>query len=189
MTSIFALMSLLLPPADHARVTEVVTARAAVLDLVELTPQQASTIGKAVVEAGLKHDIRPAMILAVIEAESAYKANARSTAACVGLMQLNPSTAPGVAKSVGLRHYNLKDIGHGIRLGAAYLQQLFSRYGRWDYALTAYNKGPGRFRAQRYVVSWYAGFVMKRAVLLESALKASPPSQDAMLQGWDAILP
>lgn len=183
MTTIIVLMSILLPKTQHFEISAVVLSRSSALGLVELTSEQASTIGRAVLDASDQHGIRPAVILAVIEAESAYKASARSDARCVGLMQLNPSTAPDVARSVGLRKYNLRDIGHGIRLGAAYLHQLFRRYGRWDYALTAYNKGPGRFRSQRYAVSRYAGFVIQRAVFLEEALKATPPRHDTGFDG------
>jgi soluble lytic murein transglycosylase-like protein len=169
-TLVFALVYALLPGPEVDVVSGVVKTRAAVLKRAVLTDKQVSKLTSAVIEASVTHGIKVSLILAVIEAESAYQVMAVSTAACVGMMQMNPKTAPEVAKSVGLRRYDLRNISHGVILGTAYLKQLFVRYSRWDHALTAYNKGPGRFRAQRFAVSRYARDIIKKQSRLELEL-------------------
>ena len=86
----------------------------------------------------------PALLAAVIEAESKFNSNAQSSAGAVGLMQLTPSTAKGIARYTGGSRFRVSDLTNpdiNIRYGAWYLGHLLSKYGNERLALAAYNAG------------------------------------------------
>jgi soluble lytic murein transglycosylase len=92
-----------------------------------------------------------ALLAAVIESESKFNANARSSAGAVGLMQLTPATAKGIAQYTGGSRFRLSDLTNpdiNIRYGAWYLGHLMNKYGNERLALAAYNAG------QQNVDSW-----------------------------------
>lgn len=88
----------------------------------------------------------PALVLALIRAESAWMPDVRSHANAHGLMQLLPGTAAELARSEGLRYARPRDLHDpvlNIRLGTAYLQRMLARYdGSPWLAAAAYNAGP-----------------------------------------------
>ena len=99
------------------------------------------------------YDLPPALLAAVIEQESKFDANARSSAGAVGLMQLQPATAQGIAKYTGGSKFVLADLDDpeiNVRYGAWYLHHLMQKYGSERLALAAYNAG------QRNVDDWQA---------------------------------
>lgn len=99
------------------------------------------------------YDLPPALLAAVIEQESKFDANARSSAGAVGLMQLQPATAQGIAKYTGGSKFVLADLDDpeiNVRYGAWYLHHLMQKYGSERLALAAYNAG------QQNVDSWRA---------------------------------
>ena len=80
----------------------------------------------------------------MIEAESKFDAGARSNAGAVGLMQLTPGTAKGIALYTGGHNFRLSDLTNpeiNVRYGAWYLRHLLNRYGDERLALAAYNAG------------------------------------------------
>lgn len=79
----------------------------------------------------------PALVRAVIHAESGFNARARSPQGAVGLMQL----MPGTARMLGVTDALVP--GHNIRGGVQYLAGLLQRFKN-DVALAtaAYNAGP-----------------------------------------------
>jgi soluble lytic murein transglycosylase len=80
----------------------------------------------------------------VIEAESKFNPNARSDAGAIGLMQLTPATAKGIAQYTGGSRFRLSDLTNpdiNIRYGAWYLGHLFEKYKNERLALAAYNAG------------------------------------------------
>jgi soluble lytic murein transglycosylase len=87
----------------------------------------------------------PALLAAVIEAESKFNSDAQSRAGAVGLMQLTPSTAKGIAQYTGGSRFRVSDLTNpdiNIRYGAWYLRHLLDRYGQHErLALAAYNAG------------------------------------------------
>lgn len=112
------------------------------------------------------------LILAIIESESDYNPTTVSRVGCIGLMQLSPSTAREVATSIGLRWFELKNIENNITLGVAYLRALYSLYGQWDMALTAYNQGPRYFSSHGRKINAYARRIMNRRLVIESMLSS-----------------
>ncbi|UCD34071.1 MAG: lytic transglycosylase domain-containing protein, partial [Nitrospiraceae bacterium] len=86
-----------------------------------------------------KYNIEPAILKAVITAESNWDAKAISPKGAIGLMQLMPSTAEDMEVA------NPHDPEDNIEGGARYLRHLLNRFnGDLDLALAAYNAGPGR---------------------------------------------
>lgn len=89
-----------------------------------------------ITRAALRYGVPPAMIKAVIHAESAFDPSARSRKGAMGLMQL----MPGTADSMGVgRPYSA---GENVFGGTRYLADLFQRYQSWSHTLAAYNAGP-----------------------------------------------
>jgi soluble lytic murein transglycosylase-like protein len=87
-------------------------------------------------EAADKYQVDPALIKAIIKAESGYNPEALSHRGAIGLMQLMPTTA----KSLGIEDsFNPK---HNIHGGVKYFSQLLDRFsGNVKLALAAYNAG------------------------------------------------
>ena len=86
----------------------------------------------------------PLLTIAVIRAESGFRANAVCGAGAVGLMQLMPETAEYVRAMHGYAKGELTDPAYNILLGSAYLSYLLGKYRDIDTALAAYNAGEGR---------------------------------------------
>ena len=85
-----------------------------------------------------KHAISPALVRAVIQAESAWNTRAVSSKGALGLMQLMPATAEQLGVTDPF------DPVQNIRGGVQYLRWLLDRYdGNAELALAAYNAGPG----------------------------------------------
>ena len=80
----------------------------------------------------------------MIEAESKFNPNAVSDAGAVGLMQLTPGTAKGIAQYTGGSRFRVSDLTNpdiNIRYGAWYLGHLLAKYKDERLALAAYNAG------------------------------------------------
>jgi soluble lytic murein transglycosylase-like protein len=83
-----------------------------------------------------ENQLRPALVHAVIRAESAYKPDAVSSKGAVGLMQL----MPGTAERYGVT--DRRDPEQNMRGGSAYLRDLLVMFDRdLQLALAAYNAG------------------------------------------------
>ena len=78
------------------------------------------------------YDLNPALLAAVIEQESKFDADARSSAGAIGLMQLQPATAKGIAMHTGGSTFVLSDLDDpeiNVRYGSWYLHHLLDKYG------------------------------------------------------------
>jgi soluble lytic murein transglycosylase len=92
------------------------------------------------------YDLDPALLAAVIYQESKFDSRARSSSGAIGLMQLRPETAKGIAVRTGgsaFRVDDLLDPELNVRYGSWYLRHLFQKYGDERQVLAAYNAGQG----------------------------------------------
>ena len=98
-----------------------------------------------IAEAAARFELPARWISAVLEAESAGDPHAISPKGAVGLMQIMPATWEElrVRHRLGADPYDPHD---NIIAGAAYIRELFDRYGSPGW-IAAYNAGPGRYEA------------------------------------------
>jgi soluble lytic murein transglycosylase len=90
------------------------------------------------------YELDPALLAAVIYQESKFKADARSKSGAIGLMQLLPDTAKGIALHTGGSRFRVEDLYDpelNVRYGSWYLRHLIDKYGDERTALAAYNAG------------------------------------------------
>jgi soluble lytic murein transglycosylase len=90
------------------------------------------------------YHLEPALLAAVIYQESKFDAHAKSKSGAIGLMQLLPSTAHGIAIHTGGSAFRTSDLWNpelNVRYGAFYLRRLLDKYGDERTALAAYNAG------------------------------------------------
>lgn len=101
-----------------------------------------------ITEAAQRFGIPGRWIRAVLRAESAGDVRAISSAGALGLMQVMPDTWAGlrVRYRLGRDPFDPRD---NIMAGAAYLREMWDRYGDVGAMLAAYNAGPGRYDDHR----------------------------------------
>lgn len=101
--------------------------------------------------AARQHNLEPALLHAVISAESAYNPNAVSSAGAQGLMQLMPATA----QRFGVN--NSFDPAANINGGATYLRWLLTHFdNNLNLALAGYNAGEGAVKRHGNTIPPYA---------------------------------
>ena len=99
-------------------------------------PVEGARFNAYIERAALDYDVDPALIHAIIRAESAYRPAVVSSQGAIGLMQVMPQTALRFGK------IDLYDPEQNVRTGTRYLrilQQLFSH--ELNLVLAAYNAG------------------------------------------------
>ncbi len=98
-------------------------------------------------ERAATEKLDPALLAAVIYQESKFRPTVQSDAGAIGLMQVTPATAQGIAERTGGTAFtvdDLKDPTINIRYGTWYLHDLFAKYGGNErLVLAAYNAGQG----------------------------------------------
>ena len=99
------------------------------------------------------YQLDPALLAAVIYQESKFRSDAKSSSGAIGLMQLQPETAKGIAIRTGGSRFQTSDLYNpeiNVRYGSWYLRHLLDKYEDERTALAAYNAG------QRNVDEWRA---------------------------------
>lgn len=101
---------------------------------------------EAVAHYARENRLSPALLMAIMKAESGFNPLAISKAGAVGLMQLIPETA--------IRHgvKNMYDTRDNIAGGARHIRYLLNRFhGNVPFALAAYNAGEGKVDRYRQI--------------------------------------
>lgn len=95
-------------------------------------------------------NFEPALIFAVIHAESSFRPDVVSHAGAVGLMQVMEETGADMARIMGIPNFDprmLRDPEYNIAIGSFYLNWLLQYLGEdITLILSGYNAGPGRVR-------------------------------------------
>jgi len=112
-----------------------------------ISARQAVKLAQVIIEEADRHDLEPALVMAVIQVESSGRPSAVSPVGARGLMQIMPPTGKELARRNGIPWEGpdmLFDPIVNVKLGVAYLSKLTDRYEDVSTALAAYNWGPGR---------------------------------------------
>lgn len=104
-------------------------------------------------EAAQRHEIPVNLFEGMIQHESSWNPNAISPYGAEGLGQLMPETA------ASLDCANPFDPESNLEASAKYLKQMYDIYGDWDYALAAYNGGPGNVTAGAPLPGWAIEYI------------------------------
>ncbi|ADU31040.1 lytic transglycosylase domain-containing protein [Evansella cellulosilytica] len=131
--------------------------------------------GKFLALAASEKDIDPLIIYELLRVETGGTFNPETIGPQTrygrahGLAQFMKNTSPWIADMANLpyNHDMLYDPLYSIELAVTYLDFLYSQYGDWDHALTAYHRGIGGM--QNYIErngharSWYAVEIQEAA--------------------------
>ncbi|MFG1275167.1 lytic transglycosylase domain-containing protein [Xanthobacter flavus] len=110
-------------------------------------PSTSDRYADFIAEAAERFDIPSVWIRGVMRKESDGDARSTSSKGAMGLMQIMPQTWAELRIHYGLGE-DPYDPHDNIMAGAAYLRELFDRYGNPGF-LAAYNASPGRYEASR----------------------------------------
>lgn len=107
----------------------------------------------------------PSWVYGVVRQESAFVADARSSAGALGLMQLMPATGRLTGRKLNIpirNNHAILNIENNLRLGAGYLKEVLGRNkGNQVLATASYNAGPNR------VSSWMPPRSMEADIWVE----------------------
>lgn len=152
-------------PSDKDRLLHDIVAERAK----QVTAEVRRDIVEAVVRAERRTGVDALLLLSMVEEESNFKPRARSRRGALGLLQVRAATGKDVAKRHGISwdgETSLLEPRVNILIGATYVSELRARFGSWDLALTAYNRGPTKTKrlARKGVSpsSRYAARVLRR---------------------------
>jgi len=152
-------------------------------------PQQVhEAVARALASEAEAVSVDPLLVLAMIEVESGYDADAASPAGARGLMQLLPATMQREAALLGLDDASPDDPVANVRAGIRYLRRCLDAYpGHHDLALMSYNSGPNRvleFISEGVVPGWasvYPRRVEAEWRRLRKGFGAEPPARVAQV--------
>jgi hypothetical protein len=103
-----------------------------------------------IAQASIEHQVDERLLHAVIQSESAYNANAVSSAGAVGLMQLMEATAARYGV------YDRNDPEQNISAGTRYLKDLLAMFNdNVELAVAAYNAGEGAVKKYNNTIPPY----------------------------------
>ncbi len=124
-------------PIDEDCLTKVACSQEASMIRGASCCNKAKEFGHLVNKHSQEKGVDPALVAAIIHAESGWCQDATSPAGAQGLMQLVPGTA------LGLGVTDSYDPDQNIRGGTQYIKEQLQRFKLISLALAAYNAGPG----------------------------------------------
>lgn len=100
---------------------------------------------KEIANISNSYQIKKELIASIVNTESSFNKNAKSSKGAVGLMQLMPATAKWVCELKGIEYKeeNLTNVTYNLDLGVYYLKYLINKFDNLDNAIIAYNAGEG----------------------------------------------
>jgi soluble lytic murein transglycosylase-like protein len=105
-------------------------------NMYHLAPEQARLIGAV----AARHSIPMDRAFGMVDVESSFRQNRRSPVGAVGMAQVRPEYA-GVEQGFTAGELS-GDPEANLDAGFGYLAKQYERFGDWDAALDAYNRGP-----------------------------------------------
>lgn len=98
-----------------------------------------------IVKYAQEYNVPVTLVYAVIECESSFRENTKSSAGACGLMQLMPVTYNDVREWLDLDYTDdqIMDPEINIQCGTYYLSRMYRMFDDWELAVAAYNAGPG----------------------------------------------
>ena len=109
---------------------------------------------KAIQEFSQEFGVDGDLVFAVVRTESNFRADAVSRKGAVGLMQIMPSTAEFINKTLGEK-LNLSVPEENLRMGIWNISYLQKKFAHIDAVLAAYNAGEGT--VQGWIRNGFAG--------------------------------
>ena len=144
---------------------------------------------KEINAAAQKYGISPFLVASIIDTESKFNPNARSSVGAQGLMQLMPATARGL----GVK--NAYDPAQNIMGGTKYISEMLKMFGGdLTKALAAYNAGPNKVKkaggvpnikeTQEYVKKVQATYAKFTNSLVSTSSNGAKNVADYYLKGF-----
>jgi soluble lytic murein transglycosylase-like protein len=142
--------------ADVSSTVKITEAMRAVLGS-RVSAQTCGQLAGLVKESSSTYGYDPLLLLAVIEVESRFSAQASgkyksgTASGAFGLMQLKLETAQEIAASLGMKVNSPHDLYRpeiNVAIGVAYLTQLIAQFKSFKLGLLAYNQGRGAILEQ-----------------------------------------
>jgi soluble lytic murein transglycosylase len=110
-----------------------------------------------VVKWSNQRQLNPLLVIALIRQESRFRADIKSSAGALGLMQVMPDTGKWIAQKINVNNYSLVNPEDNINFGTWYLQHTHEIYKNNSlFAIASYNAGPGN------VDEWIKRFPVKQ---------------------------
>ena len=108
-----------------------------------------------ITDSAKEYGLPDALITSMLATESSGDPNARSPVGASGLMQVMPATFKMMTDR-GIGNGDINDPANNIKVGTAYMAEQMAKYSKYgakgiDYALMAYNWGPGN--TDKYIAS------------------------------------
>jgi hypothetical protein len=171
-------------PAGGIRPTYPVPQAATVRATRPAAPRLGRQYEELIAEHARLNAVRPDLVRAVVQVESAFNPYARSPKGALGLMQLMPATI----RQFGVQ--NPFDPVDNVRAGVVYLRQLLDRYDNNEpLALAAYNAGPGAVDRHGQQIPPYpeTRHYVDRIKGLSLAVPPMPPPDHAIYRSIDIV--
>jgi soluble lytic murein transglycosylase-like protein len=110
-------------------------------------------VHQIILRAAGRHNVDPALVKAIIRAESGYDPKAVSKKGAMGLMQLMPRTA----EALGVEDEDIFNPENNIDAGVKYLKQLLIQFhGNVRLAVAAYNAGTKKVKKYKGIPPYKA---------------------------------